>query len=577
MACAAVAADEQRAFAAFWKRWVRADAEPTRDGLIAWAVEAGLDARRFAHALGAADTLERVGRDVAIARAMSLGPAPVWLLNGQRLPGDQSAQALEVQIRAELEATQALLAGGARHSELVVARVSAHPGPLAAAWRTYIYEAAPVPADGRPSTGHPTAGQSSATAALQPAAVMALPGPPRAVILSNAPTPTSDVIWQVTVRPDDPQIGNPNAKVTVVVFRDWLAEEGAALWPALVERARTRPDAVRVVLKHLPRPVHPASRALSESIESARELGNWLSYAEALRAGITRMAPGTPPEVRGLIDTARDAVRLNRGAFANSIQSHSGKPRVDADLDQAAALGVDGFSAVFVNGVRLGDLDAATLDRLIAAQSARADAALAKGASPAGLYAALVADGQLLDSLAAGTVPLVVPRGDFDGLPGAPVEVVVFGDFQCPYTARLWPHLQSLAQELPGRFRVAWLDFPQPDRHPLAQRLAEAGHEARAQGHFWAFRTAVAQEVDSLAPASLLRAAKLAGMNTSKLKRALDRHIWAPAVAADKRQGLAADVRATPAVYLDGHLFQPPGGISATTLRPAILRLLATH
>ena len=572
LARAAVAADDQRTFADFWQRWMRPDAAPTKDALIAWAVEAGLDARRFAHALTAPETLSRVSRDVAIAGALGVRGTPTLLVNGRMLTGNQSLDALEQAVQTELAASAALLAAGARHSGLVAARVRVNLGPRAELWERHVARAEPAPTQPVPVP--------SARAELQP--VPMAQAPARAIALGSATTPTGDSapaesLWRVTVRPDDPSLGATTAPVTVVVFADLESADFAQLWPLVRARADAHPESVRVVLKHLPRPVHPGSQLMAEALDTARSQQKWLAFLEALRARLSAVPLGQPTDAPALVEDAAAAAGVDRAIWRTAMAAQAGQARVQADVAQATDLGVDGFAAVFVNGRRLMRMDADTLDAALQAEATRAQQLIASGTPAAQVYDTTIKEGRLLDSLSPTASPLQVPRIAFDGLPGAPVELVVFGDFQCPYTARLWPHLQTLMAELPGRFRVAWLDFPQPAIHPVAQLAAEAAHEARAQNKFWTFRKALAQRADALVENDLLWAARWSGMDVRRLQRALRKHTWAAAVAADKRQGLAAGVRETPALFLDGHRFMPTGGISAQTLRPAIERLQATH
>ena len=92
---AAVAASEQQAFPTFWQKWLQPDASLSREALITWAVEAGLDAKRFVRVMEDPRTQARVARDVAIGHALNVTGTPSFLLNGKLLTGQQSLAALK--------------------------------------------------------------------------------------------------------------------------------------------------------------------------------------------------------------------------------------------------------------------------------------------------------------------------------------------------------------------------------------------------------------------------------------------------------------------------------------------------
>jgi protein-disulfide isomerase len=564
---AAVAADAQHKFTAFWQKWLQPDAKLSRDALIAWSVEAGLDAKQFVAALDSPQALARVARDVAIAHALGITGTPSFLFNGALLQGQQSPEALVANVQREAKETAILQAAGAQTDKLVHARVAQNAPSLLVNYERYVERAEPAPPQPVPMV---TQRQATMQAELHPAPLDGHFGGQRALLLPDQATKSDDTLWRVTVRPDDPQIGDATAPVTYVVFFDLTAPDVAAQIPWMIAVATDFPHDFRLVFKHLPRPVHPLSRIVAEALEAAREQGRFAQLLNAL------LAAPQPLTQRGILGAAAQ-LDLNASQFNTALAAHSGKARIDDDLQQAAALGITGFGGLYVNGVAARDWHEDAIKPLLQAQGARAQALLQAGTPPAALYEKLIADGRLLDALEAETHTFDLSHAANQGLPGAPVQVVVFGDFQCPYTARLWPHLRKLDEEMPGRLKIAWLDFPQTTVHPLAEALAEAGQEARRQGKFWEFVHAVARHVDLLDDHALSLAAKEAGLKDKPLQEALKKHTWTQDVQAARVQGEKAGVRATPTVFLDGHLFTPTMGLSADTLRPAIRRLLATH
>ena len=569
-ASAAVAATSQNAFPAFWQKWLQPDAPLSRDALIAWAVEAGLDAKAFVAALDSPQTHARVARDAALARALGVSGTPSLLLNGTLLQGSQPLDKLTAAVQRELDETAILRAAGAAADKLVHARVAHNAPKLLADYERFVELGQPAPPQPVPYVTAQAHASGVADVTVQPAALGAAFGGQRAVLLPNQPTTSEATVWRVAVRADDPQLGKADAPVTVVLFLDVLAQETAAVLPWLLQLPVQQPDRVRVVFKHLPRPVHPLAQVAAEALEAAREQDRFVAL-------LHKLLDGPQPLTQDAIVAATRAIGADQARLDTALAAHSGKARIDADLAQAAALDVRGFAALYVNGVALAELTPAAAQAAIAQHASQAAALVAKGVPAAKLYDAVVGQGKLLAALAAETETFDLSHAAAQGLPGAAVTIVVFGDLQCPFTARLWPHLRKLDEEMPGRLKIAWLDFPQTTVHPLAEQLAEAGQEARRQDKFWPFVVALARRVDLLDDRSLALAAREAGLEERPLQQALAKHAWTAAVQAERAQGERAHVRATPTVFLDGHLFQPTNGISADTLRPAIGQLLGTH
>ena len=82
--------------------------------------------------------------------------------------------------------------------------------------------------------------------------------------------------------------------------------------------------------------------------------------------------------------------------------------------------------------------------------------------------------------------PPLGPDDHVDGPPDAPLELVMYGDFQCPFCAAAQPILARVRDRLDGRLRFAFRHFPLEAIHPDAERAAEAAEAAAAQGAFWA-------------------------------------------------------------------------------------------
>jgi protein-disulfide isomerase len=137
-------------------------------------------------------------------------------------------------------------------------------------------------------------------------------------------------------------------------------------------------------------------------------------------------------------------------------------------------------------------------------------------------------------------------RGD------GPVELVEFGDFQCPYCRDALPSLQRVLTRMDGRVRLRWRHFPLPSRHPRAERAAEAAEAAGAQGRFWEMHDVLFAHQKALEDADLVRYATELGLDVVRFEDDLGARRHAAGVAEDRRAGEAAGVASTPAFFIDG-------------------------
>ena len=83
--------------------------------------------------------------------------------------------------------------------------------------------------------------------------------------------------------------------------------------------------------------------------------------------------------------------------------------------------------------------------------------------------------------------PAKIGNAPTQGTTGAPVTILEYSDFQCPFCARSFPTVQQMLKEYSGRVLFAYKHFPLNAIHPRAQKAAEASECARDQGKFWEF------------------------------------------------------------------------------------------
>ncbi|MEE8290270.1 MAG: thioredoxin domain-containing protein [Candidatus Tectomicrobia bacterium] len=161
------------------------------------------------------------------------------------------------------------------------------------------------------------------------------------------------------------------------------------------------------------------------------------------------------------------------------------------------------------------------------------------------------------------TIALQAPRVDVSsdddpalGPEDAPVTIVEFSDFQCPFCRRVQPTLKRLLQEYEGRVKLVFRDFPLRSIHPQAQKAAEAAQCAAEQRQFWPYHDQLFAS-SALRPDDLKRYAQEMGLNTEQFNACLDSDKYATEVEADLQDGVDVGVSATPAFFING---QPLSG-----------------
>ena len=133
-----------------------------------------------------------------------------------------------------------------------------------------------------------------------------------------------------------------------------------------------------------------------------------------------------------------------------------------------------------------------------------------------------------------------------------PVELVEFGDFECPYCRDAAPSVARVLARLDGRVRLRWRHFPIASKHPHAERAAEAAEAAGAQGRFWEMHDALFAHQKELEDVQLVAYARELGLDAARFEDDLRSGRHAAAVAGDREAGVAAGVTGTPAFFVAG-------------------------
>jgi protein-disulfide isomerase len=140
------------------------------------------------------------------------------------------------------------------------------------------------------------------------------------------------------------------------------------------------------------------------------------------------------------------------------------------------------------------------------------------------------------------------------GPEGAPVTIVEFSDFECPFCGRVEPTLRKVEETYGDKIRLVFKQFPLRNIHPHAQKAAEASLCAKEQGKFWEMHDAMFGDQKNLTVPDLETKAESAGLDKQAFSECLASGRSADAVDEDVRQGSLAGVSGTPALFINGRL-----------------------
>lgn len=160
------------------------------------------------------------------------------------------------------------------------------------------------------------------------------------------------------------------------------------------------------------------------------------------------------------------------------------------------------------------------------------------------------------------TIELEAPRQSIEvdpedpavGESDAPVTVVVFSDFQCPFCAHAVPSLERLGRHYGDLVRVVWKDFPLASIHPGAFQAAEASHCAGDQGQYWKYHARLFANQQAVARDHLVRHAAALDLDVRRFNECLDSAVHEERVESGLKEGRRAGVEATPTMFVNGRL-----------------------
>jgi protein-disulfide isomerase len=153
--------------------------------------------------------------------------------------------------------------------------------------------------------------------------------------------------------------------------------------------------------------------------------------------------------------------------------------------------------------------------------------------------------------LGALSIPVAQDRDHIRGPANAPVTLVQYGDYECPYSGAAFPIIKDIQSRMNERLRFVFRNFP-IDSHPHAQHAAEAAEAAGRQGKFWEMHDLLFENQTRLRDEDVRGYADKLGLDVELIAKELNKHVNATRVHDDFMSGVRSGVQGTPTFYING-------------------------
>ncbi len=509
-AIAAKAAEEQGKFWPMYDKLFANQQALSPADFEKYASAIGLDMAKFKAAIADPKTKAMVEADAKMGTNFGVGGTPSFFINGHPFSGAYPLESFKKAIDEEIKKVDAKIAAGTPRAGLYAALI-----------KDGLSKAEPKKEQARP--GEPQPGE----------------------------------VYKAEIK-GAPVKGAKDALVTIVQFSDFQCPFCGRVEPTIDQVMKEYAGKVRVAWRNLPLPFHSNAKPAAIAAMAANQQGKFWQMHDILFKNQQALSAAD-------LEKYAQQIGLNMSKFKAALADKKLVAAIDADAAMGAKIGARGTPAFFINGTFLSG--AQPFDRfkaLIDEELKKAEAMVKKGTPKSKVYDVLMKTAKAEvggGAPAAGGEPekagpakkVEVGNAPVRGPKKAPITLVVFSDFQCPFCGRVEPVISELEKDYPSKVRVAWKNFPLPF-HNNAKPAAEAALAANEQGKFWQMHDILFKNQQALTAADLEKYAQQIGLDMSKFKAAVSSHKFDVQIEADTKQGQSLGVQGTPAVFVNGQL-----------------------
>jgi len=157
-----------------------------------------------------------------------------------------------------------------------------------------------------------------------------------------------------------------------------------------------------------------------------------------------------------------------------------------------------------------------------------------------------------LEEIAKLSLPVSSNRDHIQGKSNAPVTLVEYGDYECPYCGQAYLIVKEIQQQLKDQLRFVFRNFPLTQVHPHAQQTAEAAEAAGVQKKFWEMHDILYENQQALDYYHLVEYASILDLDIERFNNDLFSHAYAGRVREDFISGVRSGVNGTPTFFVNG-------------------------
>ena len=152
--------------------------------------------------------------------------------------------------------------------------------------------------------------------------------------------------------------------------------------------------------------------------------------------------------------------------------------------------------------------------------------------------------------------PAVGSEDHIQGNAGAPIELVEYGDYECPHCGRAYPIIKRIQKKLGDKLKFIFRNFPLAEIHPHATNAAVATEAAAAQGKFWEMHDAIYKNQGKMEDTDLVNHANKIGLDVQKFEADFEKEITQQKVENDFESGVRSGVNGTPSFFINGQKYE---------------------
>jgi len=152
-------------------------------------------------------------------------------------------------------------------------------------------------------------------------------------------------------------------------------------------------------------------------------------------------------------------------------------------------------------------------------------------------------------------------RDHFQGPADAPIKLLEYGDYECPFCADAHSMVQEIQRQLGDDLLFAFRNFPLTNIHPHAEHAAEAAEAAGDQGNFWGIHDLLFENQAALEDEDLAAYADELGLDAKRLLREVTSSVYAARIREDFKAGVRGGVNGTPTFFINGERYDGEPGV----------------